>query len=80
MHIRSVSTFFALVSRLTSVVEPSVIHSVSNSGRYLETGSSSDTLPSSTSFATVTPQKPFVCEHCMKWSSSVIGRFAATSA
>ncbi len=68
---KTVSSFATLVS---------FTHSVANSGRYFETGSSSEILPSSTSFATVTPQKPFVCEHCMNGSSSPIGRCAATSA
>ena len=65
MTMRTVSSFFAL----TSVLLPSSFffstQSSLNSGRYFDTGSSRVILPSSTSMAIVTPQKPFVCEHCM---------------
>ena len=64
-HMRTVRTFFALTSVLTPLVSPPFTQRVANSGRYLETGSSRLIFPSSTSFAIVTPQKPFVCEHCM---------------
>ena len=77
---RTVSSFFALTSLRTSFVSDSSTQSVLNSGRYFETGSSRFSRPSSTSFAIVTPQKPLVCEHCMYGSSSLISRFAATSA
>ena len=65
-HMRTVRTFLAFVRTRVSP-EPIFCstHSVANSGRYFETGSSRFSLPSSTSFAIVTPQKPFVCEHCM---------------
>ena len=78
--IRTVSTFFALVSVRVPLVPGVSTHSVPNSGKYFETGSSRFSLPSSTRMAIVTPQKPFVCEHCMYGSSSLIGRFFATSA
>lgn len=78
---RTVSAFFALTSVFTPFVLDARTQSSLNSGRYFETaGSSSVILPSSTRIAIVTPQKPLVCEHCMKTSSIVIGRFAATSA
>ena len=77
---RTVSAVFALTSVFTSSFTPPSTHSVLNSGRYFETGSSRPIFPSSTSFAIVTPQKPFVCEHCMNGSSSEIGRFVRVSA
>ena len=77
--ILTVSSLFAFTRVLTpSSFEVSTQSSL-NSGRYLETGSSSEILPSSTRMAIVTPQKPFVCEHCMYGSSIVIGRFASMS-
>ena len=77
---RTVSVFFAFTSVRTPSFSDAFTQSVANSGRYFETGSSRLILPSSTRIAIVTPQKPFVCEHCMYGSSSVIGRFLATSA
>ena len=62
---RTVSVFFARTSLFTPFELDSRTQSSLNSGRYFETGSSSVILPSSTRIATVTPQKPFVCEHCM---------------
>ena len=77
---RTVRTFFAFVSVRTPSFSDVFTQRFANSGRYFETGSSSLSLPSSTRIAIVTPQKPFVWEHCMYGSSILIGRFAATSA
>ena len=62
---RTVRAFFAFTSVRTPSLLDFSIHSVPNSGMYFETGSSRLILPSSTRMAIVTPQKPFVCEHCM---------------
>ena len=62
---RTVSVFFARVSVRTPFDSDVLTHRFANSGRYFETGSSSLSLPSSTRMAIVTPQKPFVWEHCM---------------
>ena len=62
---RIVSLFFARFRVLTPSLLETRTQSSRNSGRYFETGSSSEILPSSTSIAIVTPQKPLVCEHCM---------------
>ena len=77
---RTVSVFFAFSRVRTPFLLDFSIHRVPNSGMYFETGSSRLILPSSTRMAIVTPQKPFVCEHCMYTSSSVIGRFLPASA
>ncbi len=78
--IRMVSTFFALLRVLTLSFSATNTHNSLNSGRYFETGSSSEMRPSSTSLAIVTPQNPFVCEHCINTLSIPIGRFSDTLA